>query len=306
MDIPYTFEGSVVRKDGREALSREEIRDFLLLAVRHKLRRRLQFRQFVQDIFEKGRGAYSWGFLRWDPSADFYQTSLAVEPCGDGHYRLTCSNDYPHGPLFVLDRIKNLLRQREAGVRDQRNRRPKDARHERKLRRKRKSYIPKPAAAPTQVRKAKKARRVPAPLSLARNEKISPQFRHQRFFWREAAAAVVAIFEIKDGDKRTALQKAARALHDSFEQNGGAFAQFKRRGFALRFDLVDGIWRGDITPLSIAATKDNAHPLYRRMRMYFREKLGSLSTLERRARHETYAQAIKSNAVRFGGTRYAA
>ena len=52
----------------------------------------------------------------------------------------------------------------------------------------------------------------------------------------------------------------------------GKFAQFKRMGFTLRFDLIDGIWRGDLTRLTISATKLNKSIYYRRMRLFFGDR----------------------------------
>ncbi len=309
MSNPYSIDGMAVLKDGRAVLTRGEVVEFATLAVRRRKRKKVEFRRFMKDFLEHGRASYNWNFLKHRQAPEYYDVTLTVESCADG-FLLACTNGLNangYGPTYVLSRVASILRSRiPVHLREPRPRR--DVKTIRKPRKK-KVYISRIDPAPIQTRKIRTQRkRITAAISFVRNEKLTPQFRRQRFFWNEAATAVVQIFDLKNGAKRTALQKAAKALHDSLERNGGSFAQFKRRGFTLRFDLIDGIWRGDITPLSIVATKDNRHPLYQRMREYFRDVLGHLSATERKERHEKYTQvtSLAFGVTMLHGWRYAA
>lgn len=104
--------------------------------------------------------------------------------------------------------------------------------------------------------------------------------------------AILHIFEVKDGWKRSAEIAVTREVLASLKQNGGRFVQYSRRGFKLRFDLVDGIWRGDITPLTVSFTKDNAHPLYARARKYFKTILQGHPAQEARERKKLLGDGV--------------
>ncbi|MBC7836165.1 hypothetical protein H7X87_00085 [Acetobacteraceae bacterium] len=155
----------------------------------------------------------------------------------------------------------------------------------RRLERKRKHLEVRRITAPRQDKKVKAARPfVPAVLSLRHNEVLTPQFRKNRLAWSEAVTETVRIFEARGNWKYTARERVASELWGSLERSGYRFAQYKRGGFCLRFDLTDGRWRGDITPLTVSCTKDNTHPTYRRMRKILKERLTGLSQEEQHQR----------------------
>jgi hypothetical protein len=94
---------------------------------------------------------------------------------------------------------------------------------------------------------------------------------------------------VRSNGKLTARERIERELIGSLARSGDRFMVFKRDGFCIRFDLTDGIWRGDITTLRVACTKDNTHRAYRRLRKWMRMRLHGQSAIAQAKRRRLIA-----------------
>lgn len=272
----FTLEGSSVRYDGREELRYGEVRWAVCYGLRRKLRLAGYDLVFWKTLRESGEAELSWNFTRHNrKSANAWVTFHAWETEVDC-YHLHCVGPQAE---YVIERINQIavsrvpkrVKRALARINHTRKRRNKLA----KKRRQRE------ARAPNQLPKLKTRRAfTPAPISLERNEILTPQFRNHRISWHEARKLVADIFQVRSNWKYTKDQLVAQELWGSLERSGYRFASYKRDGFVLRFDLIDGVYRGDITPLTVSCTKDNAYPVYRRLRKRLREKLHGLTPEE--------------------------
>ena len=305
----YALDGARVLHLGTELLSLENIRFCVSHMLPRKMRKAGEHTRILDAVARDGSATFSWNLSRSRWWSKHTEARIRITLAPDGFYRLECISDDSYNLNYDLvdrvNRANDFLAKRFAAQEAWKL-------HARELKQKangkkrctRESKAPQPANA-SQPRTGKR-RRTFAQAVPERLEKLTPQFRNQRLFWDEAIRATAHIFGVKSDLKYTAHQIVARRLHRSLEKSGGRFARFERGGFVLRFDLVDGRWRGDITPLLISATKDNEHPLYRRMRHYFRDKLihaGVTSKKQRRARLEA-ARALPSNVTIWGGIRF--
>ena len=282
----YTLHGSSVLYDGREELEGPHIS----AAITHSMRRKLRLAgfngAFWKDLRQKHEASITWNFTRHNAKNDKSWVSFQAWARGQGSYHLYCVG--PQAP-YAIERINKALLDKtprwlqkwvaaeERGVELRSRRLAKKRRKLIEARRRRKEQQKK-------GRNFKKRRFIPAPISLERNESLTPQFRKSFLFWREALTETTAIFQVKSTCKYTARERLAQELWGSLERSGYRFAQFKRDGFCLRFDLIDGLYRGDITPVKVACTKDNRHPIYRRMRERLRDRLQGLSPPEQQVR----------------------
>ena len=304
----WTLDGSTVLKDGRADFTRKEVADFVRFAIRRKMRQRGYAYDFMSELARTGTAALAWNFARnWLREENNHRVAIRVEQRGDT-FAISC---FGLLATYVTLRVTRGIRQEEIRRLERlvQSANPRTQCASKKKRRKQALLLRSQARRAAEPQKRTGKRRRPATPSENRNEKIVPQFRKHHVFWQEAVKSAVFIFQIRGDGKSRPEEIVLRALHRSLERNAieengrkrYTFAKFERSGFVLRFDLVDGRWRGDLTPLSILATKDNAHPFYRRMRRYFRKKLGYLTDGERRARREREAEV---NVIRFGGARY--
>lgn len=132
---------------------------------------------------------------------------------------------------------------------------------------------------------------IPAPISKKRRERvmergIKAQFRYSTISWHEAVCSVVAIFEVDNTALIPARERIELRLRQSLEKNKILFAQFKRDGFVLRFDTLDGMWRAEKTEVMISFSKDKKSQFYRRAREYFSKLLQRKSIDEQRVRRQ--------------------
>lgn len=307
MEKPYVLEGSLVLKDGRGILTREEVIEFATHAIRRRLRERGYADAFLKDVNERESAEISWNFLTRGYVHERYLITLSAVRCAGG-FILSCRTKSGETADCVTHQVCSVLHQRKIeALREPKARKRRVARRVTRARRPQIQEAVRPA--PVQAKAPKVRRRVTAaPISEKKNERFLPQFRKHTLFWEEAAKAVISILEVKANWKHSAAHIVAKRLHDSLDQNGGRFAIYRKDGFALRFDLVDGIWRGDITPLSVSATKDNTHRLYRRMRAYFREGVFNETKTKKQRRREKRAAALQlpTNVVIMAGMRFAA
>lgn len=306
----YATQNSAVLADGRNTLTQEEVWTFLRHAVRRKLRLRGAVEQFMTELVKTGHAEYTYYYAR--RAVPECQTIIEAEVEGDG-FALRCLGPQAE---YTLERVRHAFEYRSELNRARKQR----VRPARRLRARRKKLRPASGSVPQLRRRMPHERRrrfAPAPISLKTKERVSGaelgvglknalQFRHNHIAWTEAIKATVAIFGMKSNGKRSAVAIVNDELLASCRRSGQTFARFSRRGFELRFDLIDGVWRGDITPLTITATKGpglklnkEARKLYQRMRAYFREQLGFLTDSERRERREAFeaARTVPEGAV---------
>lgn len=281
--------GAVLSGEGKP-LTALEFAAFLHKAMRKKIRRRGRVGRFIRHLRLFGEAAHTWDFVprvlglgdQWVTVHGWYS---------DGEFRLYCLGPQADAAVqrvnALLGKLPSWWNTMYAHYEHPYKRKQ---RHEHWLRAKRARLAKKRAvrqlkqeAAKAKNRKTKKDF-TPSPMSLLRNERLTPQFRKSRIFWQEAISATVAVFALKRHWKYSARECAARELWASLERTGYRFAQFKRRGFCLRFDLFDGLWRGDLTPVKVACTKDNTKQEYRRMRKHFRNILLEMPTDKRLVR----------------------
>jgi hypothetical protein len=256
----------------------------VLKALRRKLRLQHYHAQFFHELRVEGRSSITWNFTRYNASSDRGWVTFEAGLNSDGTYAVRCFG--PQADL-AIKRINTALA-REAvpdGCHTVRknSRRIRGVARKRRLLAKRKKLLAKRAAGLVAAKPKRRRVPTPAPLSLKRNEVLVPQFRKSRVFWREAVAMTMHAFEVRGNWKRSAREIVVRELYDSLERNGYRFAQYKRRGFSLRFDMA-GAYCGDITAVTVSCTKDNTHPAYRRLRKQLHLTLHGLNPKEQRRR----------------------
>lgn len=284
-----TANGEVLSGEGNP-LSALEFGAFLHKSMRKKIRRRGRVDRFMRHVRLFGEASHTWSFIpKVTDIDDDWVTVHAWH--SSGVFRLYCLG--PQADAAV-QRVNSLLGKLPSWWNSPYNRcqhpYKMKMRREHWLRAKRTRLAKKRAALKLKQEVAKSRNRetkknfIPAPVSLVRNELLTPQFRKSRIFWQEAICATVATFDIRRHWKYSARELAARELWSSLERSGYRFAQYKRRSFCLRFDLFDGVWRGDLTPVKVTCTKDNTRQEYRRMRKHFRHILLGIPTERRLVR----------------------
>lgn len=281
--------GAVFSGEGMQ-LTALEFAAFLHKVMRKNIRRRGRVSRFIRHLHLFGEASHTWDFIskvqgvddQWVTVHGWYEA---------GQFRLYCLGPQADAAVQRVNAFLGKLpswwnssysrrhHPYKAKQKHEHWRRAKRAR----LEKKRAARKLKQEAGRTKNRRTKK-RFSSSPISLERNELLTPQFRKSRIFWQEAISATVAVFALKRHWKYSAREVAARELWGSLERTGYRFAQFKRRGFCLRFDLFDGLWRGDLTPVRVACTKDNTKQEYRRMRKHFRNILLEMPTDQRLVR----------------------
>lgn len=292
-------DGLTVCYDRRNILSREEMERFLRATLSRKQYRGGKFQELLARLDDRGRINHAWNFnyrRAYDNLFFSHRMKVRVWRLKSGYLVVLQGN--VKNVSWALERANNAVRKPEKiklkkfcwkrKKKDPKRRPPKRWSERRQ------------ETAPEQKRKRERAF-VAAPISEERMECLRPQFRNHFIFWQEAISLAVNVFDIRDADsrrswKRSPEELAAMFLFESLEQNGGRFAQIKRRGFCLRFDLTDGRFRGDITPLTVSCTKDSS-PAYRRMRDYLKETLTGLKLEEQRRRKEIAALQLSFQLV---------
>lgn len=324
MDKPYLLRGDhVVRADrDDDVLTYEQVAEFVPLAIRRELSEYRAF--FLAELQRRGHAQFTWNFLRYRSHEPYYTVTLTATKCRDGYYVSARTSSLRHrAPSYLTERVCNLLWQRLCE--SKRGRDDRLARKRQKKRpglshrelRKRKLLERSQEHRGSQPRTGKRRRTTEPGLSRTRHtEVLSRQFGRQHVFWNEATEAVRYIFQPKQTLKYSASELISNTLLRSFEESGGRYAEYSASGFKIRFEnldmhlLPDGTkrWKGDITVFSIWASKDNKHPLYRRMRNHLRKKLGYLKMPERREREEKrmFSLELPGCTIIMGGVRYAA
>lgn len=266
MRTPYTLRDTSVLYEGRDELRHVEVSTAVLHALRRKLRLARYDKDFFKNLLENGEASVSWNLTRYNTEHDEQWVSFHAWTLENGLHQLNCI-----GPQAetVIDRInKALFDKTPKWLKKQIK---KEDRHRTKSRRFR-------------LRKAKRLKKGPSPLQIKRPKKqkrftvsndlinLTPQFHKTRIFWNEAIDATVAIFGIKRDAQFSARHIAARRLYQVLDRTDYAFAQYREKGFCLQFTAVDGRWKGmDLTAVTVSCTKDNRHPIYRRMRKWLRK-----------------------------------
>lgn len=279
MKTTYRLDGSSVLYKGREELYRAEVSDALLHALRRKLRLERYDKDFFQNLTRHGEASISWNFTRHNSASDKHWVSFHAWLLDDLTYHLHCVG--PQAEM-AIERINRALDTKTPKwlkkklAEEERRKQPQSKRS-----RKKKERLKKKRQNLKQAPRKKEKRGI---FASHQHEQLTVQFRKSRVSWLEALNETVAIFQVHRDSKNSAREIVARKLWNSLERNDYRFAQFRQEGFCLQFTLVDGRWRGDITPLTVSCTKDNRHPTYRRMRKRLKAKLQGLSPQEQRRR----------------------
>ena len=293
MRTPYSLRGPSVLYEDKDELDRKAVNDAIYYALRRKLRLARYDASFFRTLEENGEAAITWNYTRFNRDSEDSRVTFYASRMNDGSHELRCvgprSDDVIERiNLAIFDKTPKWLKKKL----DKDSRRTESRRTKKKrLQRGKKN----PKAAPK-----KKTRRgfINAPISFERNEVLTPQFRRSRLFWSEAIELAKYAFNVRGNWKYTARQVVVRELCDSLERSGYRFAQFKRGGFALRFDLIDGRWRGfDLTPITVACTKANTHPTYRRTRAWLRDTLSGLPKKSQTVRRDMLFHNISQAAA---------
>lgn len=238
------------------------------------------YHSFARTLDEYGEAAVTWNFDKRVTAAEDHWATLHAWEQTDGTHSLYCIGPQAEAVVEKINKAiydktpkwlkKKLAAEKKRASKSRRFRRRKAKRDTRE--------------APVQVKKPKKGPKYVWPTA---HEQLTPQFGKSRIFWDEAIDATVAIFGIRRDSMRTARQIAARRLYYVMRRNDYAFAQYKERGFTLQFTIVDGRWKGiSLTAVTVSCTKDNKHPIYRRMRKWLRRTLHNLPEPEARRRRE--------------------
>lgn len=287
----YTYTDGRVAFEGRTDLARSEVDAFVRHALTRSYRKRGVPEKLMETLFDTGYAEITWRFRHRLEHFDDLAFNLTLRELPDGHV-VFCTGDMAD---WALQRVNHALGYASAPKRVKKLRNngwsyPQSA-YDRKRQRGRQQRVQTPQA--KQIKKPRQRSSggpFAAPFELAANQTtrnvVRQQFKRQRISWKEAPKAIIHIFQVCGNWKYTAEQLVGQELWKSFHASGRRFIQYKRGCFTLRFDLAleDGRWRGDITPLTIASTKNNQDPRYRRMRDYFGGLLTGLDPNERQAR----------------------
>jgi len=278
---PYTLRDSSVLCEGREDLHRREVNEVIVHALRRKLRLARYDHDFFTELATNGEATLTWNFTRHNRHHDDEWVTFTALPSNDGTHMLHCVGPRARDAIervnkALFDKSPKWLKKKLRAEEDR-----KSGKRRKKHRKTREKQLAK-----EQVKKPKKTPKVAS----HRLEELTPQFKKSRVFFEETLDAVVAIFGIVRDGKNTARQIAARRLYRSLEHTDYAFAIYRKGDFRLQFTLVDGRWRGiGLTPVTIACTKDNRSPYYRKIRRYFKKLLlGKSETQQRRRRELLY------------------
>lgn len=279
--MTYSLQNSRVLCEGRDTLTEREVCNVVHNAVRRTLRLSGREDSFLRDLSIYGEAKFTWNFTHRITHLDDNWVSLHAWRISDDEYHLYCVGPQSINAIervnaclggYVVSPKKNRRRSfRFGGLERSRRKRKGHKRHKRIVQ-------------PKQVKKQRKKVYVPAVLSLENHQVLTPQFRNNRVLWDEAVSMTIQSFDVQANWKYSAKEIVSQELFASMERSGYRFAQFKRAGFCLRFDLIDGIWRGEITPTTVSCTKDNTHPTYRRMRKWLRTRLLGLPSPEQAIR----------------------
>jgi|GEM_PF-5074444 len=274
----YSLVGDRICHDGEELLPKTTVDQLLVYVLTRKQRKKGKWAEMQKQLRELRRTSYTWRFTyrKRQERHSMLNVKLRIREAVPGYYRVTCFGSYAE---WVVERGNEGPKRHQRWL-EQKKLHAQKKKH--KVEKKKKKRIYESKKRKEQVKQTF----VPAPISRRRNEILTPQFRKSRVSWREMMSAVIEIFDVKRDWKYTAEQLVAREIMTSLRQSGHCFVEYSRRGFKLRFDLVDGIWRGDITPLTISCTKDKDNPLYRRTRDYFAERLLGHCADKQRERRE--------------------
>ena len=281
---PYTLRDASVLYLGRDELHAKEVSDAVVHALRRKLRLARFDKDFFRDLDVRGEAAITWNFTRFNRHHDDEWVTFHAWRHDDGTHFLHCVGPRAHD---AIERVNKALFDKTPKWLKKKLQAEEDRRAGKKKRRK-KTRVKELAS--EQVKKPKKAPKVAS----HRLEDLTPQFKKSRVFFEETLDAVVEIFGIVRDGKNTARQIAARRLYRSLEHTDYAFAVYRKGDFRLQFTLVDGRWRGiGLTPVTIACTKDNRSPHYRKMRRYFKKLLCGHPQKETRPRYrELFADRL--------------
>jgi len=254
----YYLKDHRVLYEDRALLTYEEARQFLWYALTRKKRSSGRIQQLFAQLESFGRAshaqAFSSRFARIAGGAPMFLKICVWKK--DGGYYITC---FGNRAEWALERV-NMGPFRYAAKLERRHK--KGAARKQKRRKRKSRYRPRGVS---QKRTTKQAF-LPAPLATKRKEKLVRQFHKHEITWHEAQKLVEVAFQVRRNWKYTAAQLVSSQLFGSLEQSGERFAQFSRRGFCVRFDLVDGIWRNGLTRVEVYCTKDNTSAVYRRLR----------------------------------------
>lgn len=260
----YALREKSVFYDGRKDLAHNEVQFAVTNAMRRKLRRAGYDATFWRELSENGESFITWHFTRYNARNDKEWVAFEALANTNTSYHLNC-----FGPKAeqTIERINKAAHRKLPGrIRKQlvqADRLRRKHRKKKKKNQKASEQLPK-----QKVRKEKKF----VPLCLSQ-EQLVPQYRNSRVFWQEAAACVAYAFDMPGHNR---LARSWVRLFDSAKRTEWRYAQYKGRGFTIRFEFADCRWRGDITPLTVSCTKDNRHPVYRRMRSFLAKKLQGL------------------------------
>lgn len=321
-------ETGMVMLDGRASFTTDEALTFLADSVTNRQRRSrtLGFDRKRVSLDEVREKLLRHGTTRYRLRAPYSFASVA-DLCCDveivrsyGFYTIHCSGNYPEGAVKQANARQRVRESKPATsvatlMQAATRRRKNPVRVERRIKRRQLRELRRKAANAARASAPKVMRRPKAAaFTLARNlpqkkAVVVPQFKNQRFFFKEAVETLVAVFNIKDdaARKRTAYEAVDRELRRSMKVlkqgalaagRGTSIAIFKRDGFTFRIDIADGgAFRGELTPVTISATKDNADPRYRKMRSHLSALTLGLDLFAQRIRHrmlwaEEFQQAL--------------
>jgi hypothetical protein len=282
--VTYSLQDSRVLCDGRDTLTLEEVGVVVRNALRRKLRQSRRAESFLRNLAEYRDANITWNFTHRITKDNDNHVSFLAWQVSDNEYRIYCVGPWAKVAIERVNRLREgyvVSRKKSRGIHvTSGNLKTATARRRKKNCQKRKER----QIAPKQQKKKRAKVYVPAVLSLENHQILTPQFRNNRVLWDEAVSMTIQSFDVQANWKYTAREIVSQELFASLERSGYRFAQFKRAGFCLRFDLIDGLWRGDLTPLTVACTKDNTHRSYRRMRKWLRDKLLGLPSPEQAIR----------------------
>jgi hypothetical protein len=259
-----------------------DLRLFMRSVLKSRFRKRGYVDRFVGWLEQYGTAEVTWSFVPRIMSRDDHWVTVHAWVDAEG-YHLQCTGPQAEAAVERANTRDRASQGRSKRISKRLSMRDRRERRYRKSEARRADML---AARGPKSRKVRKKVHVPAPISYVRNEALTPQFRKNRVTWSETLTAVVAIFEVRGNGKYSARQLVAREMWDSLERSGFRFAQYKRRGFVFRVDLIDGVWRGEITPLRVSCTKDTKHATYRRTREYIAGLVLGLPEKECRVRRQ--------------------
>ena len=283
--MAYTLADARVLFEGCATLTRKQIDFAISRAVRRKMLREGYVGEFHHSLLQDGKAVIAWRYARYNHDACEQSVTFEAVQYGEGLFHLSCEGS---AAAYAIERINKTVDEKRAQLKRDK---AKQQRLSNRKPRRRRSLPKKGSETSASDSRQQRKLKTRAPISLKRNEVFvdtlfTSVFRKSHILRCEAASLAAYVFELKEyrkfGITVAPISMIVWEFEKTLKQSGECFMSFGRRGFTLRFDLVDGMYRGDITLLSVSCTRDKNRKEYHRLRDWLGSRVKGQSHNQRR------------------------